>query len=144
MPDVERTVTVDQPRQKVWDYLTDFRNAEQWDPPTVSCERTGGDGGVGTTYHNVSSLLGSEQEVDYEVVEHVEPERFVLAGDAGSIQLRDTITFADGADGGTAVTYHADFTPQGAAKLTAPLLPAALKILADKVAASMEEKLRAL
>ncbi len=144
MPDVERTVTVNQPREKVWRYLSDFRNSEEWDPPTVSTVRTSGDGGVGTTYHNVSSMLGSEQEVDYTVVEHVEQERFVMTGDAGSLQLRDTITFADTPTGGTAVTYHADFAPQGAAKLATPLLPAALKILADKVAASMEERLTAL
>ena len=65
---------------------------------------------------------------------------FQLAGDAGSIKLLDTITF-EVSGAGTAVTYHAEFTPEGAAKLAEPLMPAGLKVLADKVAASMEEKL---
>ena len=39
------------------------------------------------------------------------------------------------------MTYHAEFTPEGAAKLAEPLMPLGLKVLADKVAASMEEKL---
>ena len=95
MPSVERTVTVDQPIQKVWDYLSDFRNSEEWDPPSVSTERTSGDGGVGTTYHNVSKLLGSEQEVDYTVTRYDAPHTFQLKGDAGSIQLLDTITFKE-------------------------------------------------
>ena len=122
MPSVERTVTVDQPIQKVWDYLSDFRNSEEWDPPSVRTERTSGDGGVGTTYHNVSKFLGSEQEVDYTVTKHEDPHTFQLKGDAGSIQLLDTITFAATPEGGTAVTYHAEFTPHGAAKLAEPLM----------------------
>ncbi|GAA1904237.1 SRPBCC family protein [Nocardioides lentus] len=150
MPDVERTVTVDQPVTKVWDYVTDFRSSEEWDPPTVRTDRTSGDGGVGTTYHNVSSFLGSEQEVDYRVVEHSPPAtgspgRFVMTGDAGSITLRDTITFVEDAPGRTSVTYHAEFIPDStAAKLATPLMPAALKVLGDKVASSLEERLRAL
>jgi len=150
MPDVERTITVDKPIDQVWDYVTDFRSSEQWDPPTVRTERTSGDGGVGTTYHNVSSFLGSEQDVTYEVVEHTPPAggapgRFVLHGDAGSITLVDTITFTSEAADRTAVTYHAEFVPDGtAAKLAAPVMPAALKVLGDKVAASLEEELRKL
>lgn len=143
MPSVERTVTVDQPIEKVWAYLSDFRNTEEWDPPTVRTERVSGDGGEGTTYHNVSRLLGSEQEVTYVVTEHEENARLQLRGDAGSIQLLDTITL-ERSDEGTSVTYHAEFTPQGAAKLAQPLLPAGLKILADQVAQSLEEKLRRL
>lgn len=42
------------------------------------------------------------------------------------------------------MTYHAEFEPIGAAKLATPLLPAALKVLADKVADSIEGKLNAL
>jgi uncharacterized protein YndB with AHSA1/START domain len=140
MTSVERTVTVDQPIEKVWAYLSDFRSTEEWDPPTVSTVRTGGDGGLGTTYHNVSKFLGSETEVDYVVTEYDEHRRLQLKGDAGSVQLLDTITFEATATG-TAVTYHAEFEPQGAAKLAEPLLPLGLKVLADKVAASLEEHL---
>ena len=140
MPSVERTVTTDQPIAKVWAYLSDFRNTEEWDPPTVTTTRTSGDGDVGTTYHNVSKLLGSEQEVDYVVTEYDVEKTLQLAGDAGSIKLLDTITFASTGTG-TSVTYHAEFSPEGVAKLAEPLLPAALKVLADKVAASMQEKL---
>jgi len=140
MPSVERTVTVTQPIEKVWAYLSDFRTSEEWDPPTVSTVRTSGDGGVGTTYKNVSKFLGVETEVEYVVTEHVEHERFQLAGDAGSLELLDTLTFSSTGEN-TSVTYHAEFDPRGAAKLAGPLLPPALKVLADKVAASMEEKL---
>jgi uncharacterized protein YndB with AHSA1/START domain len=143
MPSVERTVTVDQPIEKVWTYLSDFTTTEEWDPPTVSTVRTSGDGGVGTTYTNVSKFLGHETEVKYVVTEHVANQRLQLAGDAGSLDLLDTLTFEPTATG-TSVTYHAEFSPHGAAKIVEPLMPLALKVLADKVAASMQEKLEAL
>ena len=142
---MERTLTTSTDIHTVWDYLTDFRTSEEWDPPTVSTERTSGDGGVGTTYHNVSSFLGSQSEVDY-VVSAVEPlERFELRGDAGkSLDLHDTITFERLPEGGTQVTYRAEFRTHGAAKLAEPLLPPGLKILGDKVADSLLEHLDAL
>jgi carbon monoxide dehydrogenase subunit G len=134
---------VKKPLDEVWTYLSDFRTTEQWDPPTVSTVRTSGDGGVGTTYTNVSKFLGNETEVEYVVTECVEHQRFQLAGDAGSIKLLDTITFEhDGHE--TSVTYLAEMEPVGAAKLATPLMPAALKILGDKVAASMKDRLNQL
>lgn len=148
MAEVERTVEVPQPVDVVWAYLSDFRNTEEWDPPTVSTTRTSGDGGVGTTYLNVSKFLGHETEVSYEVTEFAPPLRLQLRGDAGSsLDLLDTITVepatVEGVDGAR-VTYHAQFLTKGAAKLAEPLLPAGLKLLADKVVDSLEEHLRKL
>ncbi|GEP40272.1 polyketide cyclase [Nocardioides psychrotolerans] len=141
MPSVERTITTHQPIEKVWAYLSDFTTTEEWDPPTVTTTRTAGDGGVGTTYTNVSTFLGHESEVHYVVTECVPLERLQLKGDAGdSLGLLDTITFARDA-AGTAVTYHAQFELHGAAKLAEPLMPLGLKVLADKVAKSMQEHL---
>lgn len=144
MPSVERTVTVNQPMAKVWAYLSDFTTTEEWDPPTVRTTRQSGDGGVGTTYLNVSKFLGQETDVQYVVTEHETGSRLQLAGDTGSLKLLDTITFESSTTDGmpsTSVTYHAEFTPQGAAKLAEPLMPAGLRFLADKVAASLEEHL---
>jgi uncharacterized protein YndB with AHSA1/START domain len=141
---VERTITVSTPLSKVWPYLADFTTTEEWDPPTVSTTRTSGDGGVGTTYHNVSKLLGKETDATYTVVRREEESVLELEGESGSVGLHDTITFASTADGGTEVTYHAEFHPTGAGKLVEPLLPPALKVLGDKVAAQMTEKLEQL
>ncbi len=144
MPSVERTVTVDQPVEKVFAYLSDFSTTQEWDPPTVRTTRTSGDGGVGTTYHNVSAFLGSETEVDYVVTEVVANSRFQIAGDATGMKLMDTITFESPSPTTTRVTYHAEFDLQGVANLAAPLAPAALKILGDRVADSLEEHLQKL
>lgn len=143
MPTVERTITVEKPVQAVWDYLTDFTTTEQWDPPTVSTVRTSGDGGVGTTYRNVSKMLGKEVEVEYEVVAFDPYERFELTGSANGMALRDTISFESGQET-TTVTYRSEFSPQGAAKLATPLLAGGIEVLGSRVAASLEERLLAL
>lgn len=143
MASVERTVTVGTPVEKVWEYLSDFTTTEDWDPPTVRTTRTSGDGGVGTTYKNVSKVLGKEREVDYVVTAYDVNRRFQLAGKANGLELVDTITFEPTVTG-TSVTYHSTFRPQGVGKLASPLLPVGLKILADQVEASLHEKLAAL
>ena len=121
MASVERTITVRQPIAKVWAYLSDFTNTEEWDPPTVSTVRRAGDGGVGTTYSNVSKLLGHETETEYVVTEHEVGRLFQLKGDAGSVKVLDTITFQSSSDeagnGLTTVTYRSVFEPVGAARL---------------------------
>ena len=148
MASVERTITVGQPVAKVWAYLADFTTTEEWDPPTVSTVRRSGDGGVGTTYTNVSKFLGHETETEYVVTEHEVGRRLQLEGDSGSVKVLDTITFepstGDAGVGETTVTYRSEFHPVGVARLAEPLLPPALKILGDKVAASLEERLKAL
>lgn len=141
MPSVERTITVDQPPLKVWAYMSDFTNTEDWDPPTISTRRTSGDGGVGTRYHNVSKLLGRRKEIEYTVLESVDLARLQLSGDAGSVTMLDTITL-EPVGSGTALTYHLDVTPRGAVRFARPLMPVALKVLADRVVVSLEEKLR--
>lgn len=140
MASVVRTITVAQPVEKVWAYLADFTTTEEWDPPTVSTTRLSGDGGVGTTYRNVSKFLGKETEVTYEVV-RADPNRVLeLTGSANGMDLRDTIIFAE-REGSTEVTYRSEFQPQGLAKLAEPLLDGGLEVLGTRVAKSLKEKL---
>jgi uncharacterized protein YndB with AHSA1/START domain len=143
MPTVERTITVERPVGAVWAYLTDFTTTEQWDPPTVSTVRTSGDGSVGTTYRNVSRMLGREVEVEYEVVRYEPYEVFELTGAANGMDLRDTITFESGAET-TTVTYRSEFSPHGVAKLAAPIVAGGIELLGNRAAASLEERLLAL
>ena len=143
MPSIERTVTVSTPLERVWAFLTDFTTTEQWDPPTVSTSLASGDGGVGSVYRNVSSILGHDTEIEYTVVE-VEPMKtFRLEGTASSMAMLDTMTFAE--EGGrTTVTYTAEFKPEGATRLLEPLMPLGLKKLGDDAAESMQRELERL
>ena len=143
MKTVERTITVPVGIQRVWDYVVDFTNTVEWDPPTETTVRTLGDGGVGTVYRNVSKVLGSEVETDYTVAELQELKLFQLEGANSGMELRDTITF-DGDEISTTLTYHAEFHPKGMLKLVEPLMPLGLKRLGDKTSDQLETCLRGL
>jgi len=143
MQTIERTITVPTPIQEVWDYVVDFTNTEQWDPPTESTVRVLGDGGVGTVYRNVSKVLGNEVESEYTVVQVQDQRLFQLEGANSGMQLRDTITFA-GTESGTTLTYRAEFHPRGVLRFIEPLLPLGLKRLGDKTSDQLETCLREL
>ena len=65
MVDVSRTFTVPRPPEEVVAYLSDFSNAVAWDPGTVRCDSVGtGPVQVGSTWRNVSKVLGRETELE--------------------------------------------------------------------------------
>jgi hypothetical protein len=78
MPDIERTITASGLQEEVWAFLSTFITTEEWDPPTQSTERVSGDGGVGTRYRNISTVLGNDTEIIYTVVVHEPPRRLEL------------------------------------------------------------------
>ncbi|MEO7753131.1 MAG: SRPBCC family protein [Terracoccus sp.] len=145
--DIVRTVTVSQPVDVVFGYLSDFTTTTEWDPGTVRTERVSGDGGVGTRYRNTSSFLGRETELDY-VVTDLEPGRTIaLRGENATVVANDTMTFAEstGQDGpGTTVTYHAAFELKGLARYVAPLLAPAFRKLGDEAEKGLRSALTAL
>ena len=128
---LQRTVETTASPSAVFAYLGDFTTTTEWDPGTVETTRVSGDGGVGTTYHNVSRFMGRKTELTY-VVERHEPDRLLaLRGENKSVVAHDTMEIApDGA--GTRVTYTAEFDFKGLAGLVAPLLAPALKKLGDE------------
>jgi uncharacterized protein YndB with AHSA1/START domain len=136
---IERTVTTTSPPEKVFPYLVDFRNAEEWDSGTKTCELVSGDGGPGTVYRNVSEFVGNTVELEY-TAQTVEQPTFVIVGHNDTTTSRDTITVTPHADGST-VVYRAEFTFSGVAKLAGPLLKPLLDRLGDKTAEQLKSSL---
>ncbi len=134
---LQRSVETTASPAKVFAYLSDFTNTEEWDPGTVTTTRVSGDGGVGTTYANTSKFAGRETELTYVVKEHVPDSRFVLRGTNKTVTATDTMEIAP-AGAGSKVTYTADFEFQGLAKLVVPFMGGAFKKLGDEA----EEGLR--
>jgi hypothetical protein len=151
---IVRTVTVEHPVDRVFAYLSDFTNTNEWDPGTVHTERVAGEGGVGTRYHNTSKFLGRETELDYLVTEHVPDEKLALRGENATVVAHDTMTFVrtvlgngsglaadNGGRTGTTVTYRAEFEFKGVAKLVAPLFAPAFKKLGDEAEQGLRDAL---
>ena len=137
---LRRTVETTAPPDAVFAYLSDFTTTNEWDPGTVKTERMSGDVGVGTMYHNVSSFMGRETELTYEVVAHQPDSRFALRGENKSVVAHDSMEIAPLGEGST-VTYTADFAFKGLGRFIAPLLSPALKKLGDEAEQGLRESL---
>jgi hypothetical protein len=140
MLSAHRTFTTTSAPDVVYAYLSDFTNAEEWDPGTVECARLDGHGGVGTRYRNVSSFLGRKTELEY-VAEQLNAPTFVhFVGHNEQFDGHDRIRLeASGA--GTQVTYDAEFSFSGASRVAVPLVALYLPVLANKTVAQMKQSL---
>jgi carbon monoxide dehydrogenase subunit G len=133
---VSRTFPVDKPVQVVIDYLKDFSNAVEWDPGTQSCTRI--DSGplqVGSSWHNVSKVLGRETELTYRL-QTLEPGHLTLVGTNDTATSTDDILVRPLA-AGSEITYHATIELHGPAKLAA----AVVKLEFERLASATEKKL---
>ncbi|VXB33841.1 SRPBCC family protein [Aeromicrobium sp. 9AM] len=140
MKSIERHLAVNKPARLVWDYLSDFRSTNDWDPGTKQTTRESGDGGVGTVYKNVSEFAGNEVEITYTVTEVTPGSSITLAGESKSFTSTDTIT-VDGSETEARVTYVAEFDFHGLAKLAEPFAGLPLKKLGDDAAEQMQQEL---
>ena len=137
---LQRTVLTSAAPERVFAYLSDFTTTTEWDPGTVATTLISGDGGVGTTYRNVSRFLGRESTLTYTVTELDAPHRVVLRGENATVLAIDSIHVrADGA--ASRVTYRADFTFKGLARFAGPLLRPALTRLGDEAEKGLAEAL---
>jgi carbon monoxide dehydrogenase subunit G len=140
---VVRAFVVTATPEVVVDYLRDFGHTTEWDPGTRQTTRIGsGPIGVGTTWHNVSKVLGMTTELTYCLVV-AESDRLVFTGRNEGATATDTITVRLVA-GGTEVTYHADLELHGLAKLATPVMRIEFEKLGNQVAARLTEVLNRL
>jgi carbon monoxide dehydrogenase subunit G len=138
MPTVSRQFSVKPPPTQVLEYLKDFENAEEWDPGTQTCTRkSGGQVAEGATWHNVSKIFGVTAELTYTLKELTESQ-LVFVGENKSSTSRDVIT-VDPAGTGSRLTYRADLTMKGAAKVLNPVM----KIVFEKLANDTEKQMTA-
>ncbi len=139
---VERIFAVQRPIDEVFDYLADFTHTEEWDPGTVSTTRRSGDGGLGTTYDNVSELLGRRVELVYSTVTHAAPRRVRFRGRQRWSTTLDDLALRDLGDGRTEIQYRADFSFGFPISLAAPfVVRPKLGDLADETVASLRRAL---
>jgi carbon monoxide dehydrogenase subunit G len=136
MPTVSRTFTTTASPEVVFDYLADFTHTVEWDPPTVSCERVYGTGGVDTVYRNVTRFLRREVQTAYTAVELERPTRLHFSAHNNAFDGDDTITIRPSGTG-SEVTYSAQFRFSGASRLLVPGAAAYLPFLATKTIEQM-------
>jgi carbon monoxide dehydrogenase subunit G len=139
MVHINRTFTVDSPRREVFEYLRDFANAQEWDPGTVSCTRIGPEPvGLGTTWRNVSKVLGRETELTYELTRQ-DPDHLQFTGKNKTATSTDDIGLAEGdAPGTTRITYDANIELHGPAVLVSPIMKVAFERIGNETEDSLK------
>jgi carbon monoxide dehydrogenase subunit G len=140
---VQRTFPVGPSVDAVLDYLADFGHAEAWDPGTVSCTRSdAGPVQVGSVWKNVSEFRGKQTELTYRLVRR-EPGHLTFEGDNKTAHSVDDIVVRD-SGAGTEVTYTADITFKGLARLADPFLRGTFEKLGDQTVEQMTSTLAGL
>ena len=135
---VERTFTVTRPVGEVFTYLADFTSTHEWDPGTIETKQLTGDGGLGTTYSNISKFMGRRVELVYETVAFDAPHEVKFRGVNGGTTATDWFRFSP-EDDNTQIHYRADFDFSPLLKLVAPLfIKGKLDRLADETIAQMQ------
>lgn len=127
---IQRVVRVDRPIAAVSAVMQDFCTTNEWDPGTVHTERTSGDGGVGTTYRNVSKFGGRKIEMTYTVDELRDGAMISIRGENKSVRSRDLMVFNE-TESGTEVVYNVEFVFTGPARFAELLLRPFVKKLGD-------------
>ncbi|MGN6609865.1 MAG: SRPBCC family protein [Jatrophihabitans sp.] len=142
---IERTVRTARPVGEVAKYLSDFRTTAQWDPHTKSCKRT--DSGplrVGSEFDNTQSLGPLTTTLHYRVVSLDEGRSISLRSEGGAVTATDSMRFDEQPDGGTLVTYRAEFEFAAPLRPLEPVLRRLLEKVGDDGKAGMERALEQL
>jgi uncharacterized membrane protein len=126
--DVVSEITIARPRAEVAAYAADPDNATAWYENIKSVEwRSPPPLAVGSRLAFVAQFLGRRLAYTYEVVDFVPGERFVMRTAQGPFPMETTYGWQDTADGATRMTLRNHGEPAGFAKLTAPMVAAAVR-----------------
>jgi carbon monoxide dehydrogenase subunit G len=116
----------EEPREVVFDFLSDDRNEAHWDPPNVSkIEKTSpGPVGVGTTF--VGLYAPRDYEMHVRILEYDRPRRVARETIGKVLDIGIELDFAE-ENGGTRVAAKWAVQPKGPMRLLTPMLRSAFR-----------------
>jgi uncharacterized protein YndB with AHSA1/START domain len=118
----EVSTTIKRPVEDVFAVLSDFSNGSKWASGQAEPAVKTSDGpiGVGTTWHDVSKIVGRRFESDIEFTEF-EPDRRIVFTMTKPFPITSTVTL-EPVVGGTRVSQAIQAEPGGFFKLAEPLV----------------------
>jgi hypothetical protein len=126
--DVRTRIEIARPRADVAAFATDPDNATAWyDNIRAVRWQSPRPLVVGTRLEFVAQFLGRRLTYTYEVAELVPGERFVMRTAQGPFPMETTYTWDDAGDGATRMTLRNRGEPTGFARLSAPMVAAAMR-----------------
>ena len=128
MVDVRSEIEIARPRDQVAAFACDPDNATAWYANIESVLwQTPRPLDIGSKLEFVAQFLGRRLAYTYEVAELVASERFVMRTAEGPFPMETTYTFEDAGESATRMTLRNRGEPAGFAKLTAPMMAAAMR-----------------
>jgi uncharacterized protein YndB with AHSA1/START domain len=114
---IQHSVTINQPVEQVFAFITDTRNTTRWQPLISEARATlEGPAQIGTQVTEVRTFIGRKMEATYEIVELEPNKRIVLKSVGGPFPYKGTITF-ESLGNATKVTFDAETEVRGFFKL---------------------------
>jgi uncharacterized protein YndB with AHSA1/START domain len=140
MPETTETTRLPRPAEEVFPYLADFGNLAEWDPMFDRSERLDdGELGLGSRFHVVGSVAGSDLPLDLEIVEYDRPHRVVFQGHGDGLRTREDLRVQPTTDG-CEVTYTSSFETDRSDLLDAASKPAFV-LIGKRAIRGLEERL---
>lgn len=132
MPVISRTITTTLPIEDAFAYLSDFSNASEWDPGTVTSKaRDDRAPYVGQEYDLEVAWGDRRLDMVYTITKLEENRLLELEGDGSTTHAVDTMTFTTDGDA-TIVSYQADIRLKGILRLAEPFLKSKFTSLGDE------------
>ena len=137
------SMTTPWPPDKAFAYLADVRNFAEWDPGVVNVDAPIGQvPSVGAAYDVAVKTGPRSMTLRYEVLEFEAPARLLLRARTRTLLSVDEIRVRPGG-AGSIVTYDAELTLRGTARIFAPMLALAFGRIGDRAAAGLARELDA-
>jgi uncharacterized protein YndB with AHSA1/START domain len=110
MPNVEQSIDISAPIERVWELLTDLERLEDWvsihrefpEPPPADVQE-------GTTFQQTLTVAGTPFAVEWTAVEVDGPQRLSWQGTGPAGATADTTYGLSNENGGTRFTYRNEF-----------------------------------
>jgi uncharacterized protein YndB with AHSA1/START domain len=123
MVEVETSVLVNQPIEKVFEFVTTPENDAQWYIGIESRDHTPGEpAGVGSTSQSDIRFLGVTMTVEWEVIGYDPPNKIEVKTSKGPVAVEAEYTFEAVGAGQTKVTVEGEADVGGIFKLAEPIV----------------------
>ena len=138
--DVQTEIRISCSREEVAAFAADPDNATSWYRNIKSVQwETSPPITVGSRVAFVAQFLGRRLAYTYEIRELVAGERLVMSTADGPFAMETTYSWQDAADGGTLMRLRNRGEPSGFAKVTAPMMAAAMRRANEKDLAQLKQ-----
>ena len=137
------SVDTQQAPAEVFNHLSNFSTAAEWDPGVVEAERlSDAPLGEGALFRLVARFMGRRTSLTYRIVEYDQPRAVTFLGENATVTSLDRMVF-ESAGAGTRLTYDADLRLKGPLRILDPLLQVAFRRTGDRALAGLQRVLSA-